>query len=65
MLQTVGMDDAAVECYLKANEPKMAIDCCVLLNHWERAVALAEEHNFPQIEGLLTKQVGHCTERAG
>jgi WD repeat-containing protein 35 len=57
MLQTLGMGDAAVECYLKAGEPKMAIDCCVLLNHWSRAVALAEEHNFPQIEGLLAKQV--------
>jgi len=28
----------------------------VLLNQWARAVALAEEFDFPQIEGLLAKQ---------
>lgn len=43
---------------VQAGDPKQAIDCCVLLNHWSKAVELAEQHNFPQIEGLLTKQVG-------
>ena len=38
----------AVDCYLKAGEVRAAVDCCVLLNHWQKAVALAEEHDFPQ-----------------
>jgi hypothetical protein len=29
----------------------------VLLNNWTKAVELAQQHNFPQIEGLLAKQV--------
>ena len=36
-----------------------AVDCCVLLNQWDRAVELAEEHEFPQIEGLLSKYASH------
>jgi WD repeat-containing protein 35 len=28
---------------------KAAIDCCVLLNQWDKAVQLAEEHDFPQV----------------
>lgn len=34
-------------------EPKKAIDCCVLLNHWNIATELAEKHGYAQIEGLL------------
>ena len=52
----VGMHDEAVECYLKAGEPRKAMDCAVLLNQWARAVKLAEEFDFPQIEGLLAKK---------
>jgi len=57
MFESVGMNDSAVECYMKAGEVRAAIDCCVLLNDWGRAVQLAEEHDFPQIEGLLAKYV--------
>jgi hypothetical protein len=39
-----------------------AIDCCVLLNQWDSAISLAEEHDFPQIDGLLTKYAGHLLE---
>ena len=27
----------------------------MLLNQWDRALELAEEHDFPQVEGLLTR----------
>jgi len=30
-------------------EPKKAIDCCVLLNHWNIATELAEKHGYAQI----------------
>ena len=54
-LQRVGLVAAAVDALLKGGDVKGAVDACVLLNEWDRAVELAEAHDFPQIEGLLTK----------
>lgn len=53
--ESVGLCSEAVECYLKAGNPKAAVDCCVTQNRWDRALELAEEHSFPQVEGLLNK----------
>jgi WD repeat-containing protein 35 len=50
-----GMCGPAVDALLKAGNVKAAVDCCVLLNQWDRAVQLAQEHNFPQIESLLSE----------
>lgn len=55
--ESVGVCESAVDCYIRAGEVRGAIDCCVLLNDWKRAVELAEKHDFPQIEGLLSKHV--------
>jgi WD repeat-containing protein 35 len=55
-LESVGEHAGAIECYLKAEKPRSAIDCAVLLNQWGRAVELSEEFDFPQIEGLLAKK---------
>lgn len=54
-----GLCNSAVEAYLRMGDVKGAIDSCVLLNEWERAVTLAEQHNFPQIENVLTKYASH------
>jgi WD repeat-containing protein 35 len=54
-----GLCASAVEAYLRMGDVKSAIDACVLLNEWERAVTLAEQHNFPQIENVLTKYASH------
>lgn len=54
-LEFYGLCDAAVEGYLKCDDVKGAVDCCVRLNRWDRAMQLAEGHNFPQIAGLLSK----------
>ncbi|KAF1331198.1 hypothetical protein FI667_g4547, partial [Globisporangium splendens] len=54
-----GLCSSAVEAYLRMGDVKSAIDSCVLLNEWERAVTLAEQHNFPQIENVLTKYANH------
>jgi|TARA_B110000305_G_C19421509_1_gene631176 WD repeat-containing protein 35 len=48
--QSMGLCDAATRAYLKMGDVKRAIDCCVLLNQWNQAVELAEQHNFLQIE---------------
>jgi WD repeat-containing protein 35 len=34
-------------------EHKKAVDCCVLLNHWNIAIEMAEKYGFIQVEGLL------------
>jgi WD repeat-containing protein 35 len=47
------MAEYAVKCYEKLGEYKKAVDCCVLLNHWNIATELAEKHGYVQIEGLL------------
>uniref|UniRef100_A0A7S3G0N4 IFT121-like TPR repeats domain-containing protein n=1 Tax=Palpitomonas bilix TaxID=652834 RepID=A0A7S3G0N4_9EUKA len=62
MFTTVGITESAVNCYLKSGNIKAAIDTCVLLNEWDQAVTLAEEHSFQQIEGLLTKYASHLLE---
>jgi WD repeat-containing protein 35 len=51
--QLAGMAEYAVKCYEKLGEYKKAVDCCVLLNHWNIATELAEKHGYVQIEGLL------------
>ena len=53
--QAVGMSDYAVRAYLKGNNVRAAIDCCVLLNQWNQAIELAEKNNFVQIEALLSR----------
>lgn len=52
---SVGMSEQSVTSFLRGNDVKMAIETCMLLNQWDRAVELAEEHNFPAIEGVLSK----------
>lgn len=54
-LQSVGFTDAAAQAFLKAGDFKGAVDACVLLHRWDRAIELAERYRLPQIEGLLTK----------
>ncbi|KAH9097856.1 hypothetical protein LEN26_016945 [Aphanomyces euteiches] len=54
-----GLCNSAVNAFLKMGDIKSAIDSCVLLNEWERAVTLAETHHFPQIESVLAKYGAH------
>mmetsp|Transcript_9052 Transcript_9052/g.14851 ORF Transcript_9052/g.14851 Transcript_9052/m.14851 type:complete len:1200 (+) Transcript_9052:114-3713(+) len=60
---SVGICEHAVDAFLKAGNIKAAIDCCVLLNQWDRAVGLAEENDFQQIEGLLSKYASYLLEK--
>ena len=55
MFESVGLCSDAVDCYLRSGNPKAAVDCCVLLNQWDKALELAEKYDFPQVEGLLTR----------
>jgi WD repeat-containing protein 35 len=60
---SLGLCEAAVECYVRFGDVKKAIDCCVLLNQWNQAVELAEQHNFLQIEQLLQRYAAHLIEK--
>ncbi len=53
--ESVGMYEEAVDCHLRSNNPKAAVDCCIALNRWDKALELAEAHDFPQVEGLLQR----------
>jgi WD repeat-containing protein 35 len=54
-LQSVGITEPAARALLKGGDFKAAVDVCVQLNQWDRAVELAGIHKLPQIEGLLHK----------
>lgn len=53
--ESVGMYEEAVDCHLRMSNPKAAVDCCISLNRWDKALELAEQHQFQQVEGLLTR----------
>lgn len=42
-------------CAVQGGEVRKAVDCCVNLNQWDQAVALAQEHSMPEIQTLLFK----------
>ena len=44
----------AVSAYLKSGDVKSAVDSCVRDHHWEVAVQLAETHNYPDIQKVVT-----------
>ena len=53
--ESVGMFEEAVDCHVRGGNPKAAVDCCVQQNRWDTAIELAEQHDFPQVEGLLQR----------
>lgn len=60
---SVGLCEQAVQAFLRHGDVKTAVDTCVLLNQWELAVNLAQQHNFEQIEGLLAKYAQHLLDK--
>ncbi|CAK9104743.1 WD repeat-containing protein 35 (Naofen), partial [Durusdinium trenchii] len=60
---SVGLCEQAVQAFLRHGDVKTAVDTCVLLNQWELAVNLAQQHNFQQIEGLLAKYAQHLLDK--
>ena len=47
-----GLCDEVVNCYLRYEDIKKAIDTCVLMNKWNLALELEEKNNVFQIEGF-------------
>jgi WD repeat-containing protein 35 len=62
-MQSIGLCESAVKAYIKSGDVKKAVDCCVLLNQWNQAVELAEQHNFLAIEQLLARYATHLIQK--
>ncbi|XP_032299550.1 WD repeat-containing protein 35 [Coturnix japonica] len=63
MFVRVGMCEQAVAAFLKCNRPKDAVDTCVHLNQWNKAVELAKNHNMKEIGSLLARYATHLLEK--
>ncbi|XP_070284826.1 WD repeat-containing protein 35 isoform X2 [Myotis yumanensis] len=63
MFVRVGMCEQAVTAFLKCNQPKAAVDTCVHLNQWNKAVELAKNHNMKEIGSLLARYAAHLLEK--
>mmetsp|Transcript_3693 Transcript_3693/g.5458 ORF Transcript_3693/g.5458 Transcript_3693/m.5458 type:complete len:1191 (-) Transcript_3693:9-3581(-) len=60
---SVGIIENAIKAYLRAGEIETAINSCVELNQWDKAVELAQKNNFPGIETLLFKYANHLVSK--
>lgn len=49
--------------YFRSGNPKAAVDCCVLQNRWDKALELAEQFEFPQVEGLLLRFAANLKDK--
>ncbi|KAG5485157.1 hypothetical protein CUR178_08129 [Leishmania enriettii] len=63
MLLTVGLAEGAAKAFLAAGEPRMAINGCVQVNMWDRAIALAAGHRLEDVSQLLEKYAKHLIRR--
>lgn len=63
MFVTVGMCEQAVSAFLKCNQAKAAVETCIHLNQWNKAVELAKNHNMKEIGSLLAKYASHLLEK--
>ncbi|XP_049640768.1 WD repeat-containing protein 35 isoform X1 [Suncus etruscus] len=63
MFVRVGMCEQAVAAFLKCSQPKAAVDTCVHLNQWNKAVELAKNHSMKEIGSLLARYASHLLEK--
>ncbi|XP_061599596.1 WD repeat-containing protein 35 [Cololabis saira] len=63
MFSTVGMCEQAVDAYLRTNQTRAAVDTCVHLNQWNKAVEFARAHNMKEIKSLLSKYASHLLQK--
>mmetsp|Transcript_25550 Transcript_25550/g.75022 ORF Transcript_25550/g.75022 Transcript_25550/m.75022 type:complete len:1200 (-) Transcript_25550:181-3780(-) len=56
---TVGLADQATAAFTKAGDVQSAVKACVDLNQWTTAVALAEQHQLPEIEKIIAQYAKH------
>lgn len=62
LMASVGMCHQAVTAYVKYGDVKQAVETCVRLNHWDRALELAKTYKMAAIGELMTKYANHLLQ---
>ncbi|ORC82983.1 uncharacterized protein TM35_000791090 [Trypanosoma theileri] len=62
MLLAVGLGDEASRAFLAAGEPRLAVDGCVQLHMWDRAMSIAESHKITDVAPQLGRQAARLVE---
>ena len=57
-----GMAEQCLKANLRCQNIKAAVNACVRLHQWDRAVELAKGHAFPEIDSLLLKYASRLLE---
>uniref|UniRef100_A0A0K0CW25 TPR_REGION domain-containing protein n=1 Tax=Angiostrongylus cantonensis TaxID=6313 RepID=A0A0K0CW25_ANGCA len=57
-----GLCDNAVQCFLRCGQISDALDTCIQLNNWDKAVALSRTHNLRNVDILMGKYVEELSE---
>uniref|UniRef100_A0A7S1KLL8 Anaphase-promoting complex subunit 4 WD40 domain-containing protein n=1 Tax=Percolomonas cosmopolitus TaxID=63605 RepID=A0A7S1KLL8_9EUKA len=60
---SVGIGENAVKAYLRGGDTETAVNTCVELNQWDKAVELAEKYKFGKIETLLYQYANHLVDK--
>ncbi|KAL2612195.1 hypothetical protein R1flu_023887 [Riccia fluitans] len=56
LLLSIGHRFASVTCFVRGGDVKYAINCCMELNHWQKAIELSKLHDCEKsVMGTLTK----------
>ncbi|VDM60575.1 unnamed protein product [Angiostrongylus costaricensis] len=57
-----GLCENAVQCFLRCGQISDALDTCIQLNNWDKAVALSRTHNLRDVDILMGKYVEELSE---
>ncbi|KAK5973639.1 hypothetical protein GCK32_013340, partial [Trichostrongylus colubriformis] len=57
-----GLCEQAVQCFLRCNQTSDALDTCIQLNNWDKAVSLSRTHNLQDVNVLMGKYVKELSE---
>ncbi len=63
MFESIGMCKEACDAYLKSQNVKGAVDCCIRLNQWDEGIRLAKQYNINTVDNLLAKQANIFLEQ--
>ena len=61
-LSSVGMANEASDAFVKGGDVSLAIDACLMLQHFQGAIEMAEQHNFPTVHKALAQYASQLIE---
>lgn len=56
-----GLSEQSVDCYIRCEMVTEALDVCIRLNQWDKAVELSKKYHLQDVQGLLSKYAEHLT----